>query len=216
MTVTSHVELASNSPAADLALLTDAELAEAAEGMPGAEDSPVGTLANLGLAAAEWIATLCGIAGIDGNPPTLKQEDLIETFRIVGNGPKSLVLSRRFVSSVTITEDGTALTEGTDFVVSGDAGIVRRLSSDDVIRWATGTTVVNYTAGFATVPAIIKEVAKDYVRMRLSSRDRDPFERSMSAEGIGSLSFREGGDSEGSFAQAARERLARFITPVLG
>ena len=210
MPVTSHVALASNSPAADLALLTDAELDLAADGFDGDADSPSGTLAALGLEAAEWIATECGISGIDGNPPTLKQEDLIETFRIVGTAPKSLLLARGFVSDVSVTEDGTALTEDTDFVVSGDAGIVRRISSDEVIAWKAGTVVVSYTAGFAAVPPVLKSVATDYIRVKLAQRERDPMMRSETAEGLGTISYRDGSDTESNFAATVADRLRRY------
>lgn len=215
MTVTSHVVVTENSPAADPSLLTDADLAEIADGFSGAEDSPAGTLAALGLEAAEWIATVCGVSGIDGHPPTLRQEDLTETFRIRGTEPRSLVLKRGFVSDVSVTENGTALTEDADFTVSGDAGIIRRLCSDVPTCWPCGTIVVAYTAGFATVPAALKAVARDYVRMRLSVTERDPLERSVQVEGLDTVSYREGSAGEAGFADMARERLARFMRPVV-
>lgn len=215
MAVTSHVVLAENSPQADPALLTEAELAEIADGFSGAEDSPAGTLAALGLEAAEWIAGVCGISGIDGNPPTLKQEDLIETFRIRGTEPRSLILKRGFVGEVTVTENGTELAEDTDFEVNADAGIIRRLCSDVATCWPCGTIVVSYTAGFATVPAVVKAVAKDYIRMRLSVGERDPLERSVQVEGLDTISYREGSSGESGFADAARDRLARFVRLVI-
>lgn len=213
MSVTSSVRLLENSPQADPALLSDAELSVAADGLDGAQDSPAGTLAALGLEAAEWIATLCGVSGIDGNPPTLKPEDLVETFRIRGTEPRSLILARRFVSDVTVVENGSTLTEDTDFVVIGDAGIVRRLSGDAVICWPCGTIVVTYTAGLATIPPVLKAVAQDYVRMRLSTTDRDPLERSVQVEGLDTVSYREAAQGESGFVDMARERLARFIRP---
>lgn len=215
MTVTSTVALDNDSPAADLALLSADELDAAATGMPGAEDNPAGTLAALGLEAAEWVASLCGVSGIEGSTPTLKAEDLVETFRVIGTGPKALILARGFVSAVAVTEDGTALVEHTDFVVSHDAGIVRRLSSDDIVRWPVGKIVVSYTAGFATVPPALKAAAQDYVRMRLSERDRDPLLRSEAVEGLDSVSWRVAGAGEQTFAASARQRLARFIRPVI-
>lgn len=215
MTVTSTVALAENSPAGDLALLSADELDAAASGMPGAEDNPAGTLAALELEAAEWVAMLCGVSGVEGSVPTLKAEDLVQTFRVVGTGPKALILARGFVSDVTVTEDGTALVEGSDFVVSHDAGIVRRLSSDAIIRWPTGTIVVSYTAGFATAPPALKAAAQDYVRMRLSDRSVDPQERSVSVEGLDAVTYRAQGSGEGDLAANARLRLARFIRPVL-
>lgn len=212
MTVISTLAIAQNSPAADLALLSAAELLAAIEGVGGTDESPDTELTALGLEAAEWVATLCGVSGINGSTPTLKAEDVEETYRIVDTGPKALITARRFIADVAVTENGSALVEDIDFIVEGDAGIVRRLSADVITKWPTGKIVVTYTAGFAVVPELIKAVAADYVKMRRTQRGVDPLERSVSVEGLDSVSYRDGADGIAGFDEAARARLSRYLT----
>lgn len=72
----------------------------------------------------------------------------------IGNG-RGLVLSRTDVASITsVTEDGTALTDGTDFEADLNAGVVWRCDGG---FWDYPTTVVYTTAGVES-PALRQAV----------------------------------------------------------
>lgn len=203
-------------PAADLALLSAEEL-RAAAGLAEDDASQDASLAQLGLEAAEWIADICGIRSAGANPPTVLAEILRETFPPAWRGVE-LLLARRFVSNVTVLENGSALAEGTDFVVLDDRGVVQRFSSGYGLPWQVAPLVVEYTAGFTAtgsppnLPASIKAVARDYVRMRHDIVLLDPLVRSETTNDIDSVTYRDAADSQGGFEETARERLARFLT----
>lgn len=64
------------------------------------------------------------------------------------------------VSALTLTHAGTVLVEGTDFILSADSGMLTRTSSaGDPINWLAGTLKLEYTAGYAAVPADLEQLA---------------------------------------------------------
>lgn len=206
-------------PATDVALLTATELRVAA-GLAEADATHDTALASLGLEAAEWIADILGIRSAGGRVPTVIAEVVRETFAPAWRGYE-LVLARRFVSDVTVTESGGVLVEDTDFVVYDDRGMLERVSSGYQTGWAVGPIVVDYTTGFANgspslVPPTIKAVAADYVALRYSAAGRDPMVRSETTNDLDSVTYRDGSDSQGSFEEAARERLSRYIAGTAG
>lgn len=204
-------------PATDLALLTATELRGAA-GLAEDDTSQDASLALLGLEAAEWIAEVCGIRTAGANPPTVLAEELRETFPPGWNGVE-LNLARRFVSDVTVTENSVALADGTDFVVLDDRGAIQRMSSGYGLPWQVAPIAVEYTAGFSNgspsnLPAAIKAVARDYVRMRYGINALDPDElrvRSETTNDLDSVSYFDAASSQGTFEEQARERLSRFL-----
>lgn len=204
-------------PATDLALLSAAELRGAA-GLAEDDTTQDASLALLGLEAAEWIAEICGIRTAGANPPTVLAEGLRETFPALWMGPE-LVLARRFVSDVSVTENGSALTDGTDFVVLDDRGVLQRMTTGYGLQWQAAPIVVEYTAGFsngspANVPAAIKAVARDYVQRRYGVNALAPDElrvRSETTVDLDSVSYFDGASSQGTFEEQARERLSRFM-----
>lgn len=207
-------------PATDLALLTTAEL-RAAAGLAADDATHDTQLTSLGLEAAEWVAAdILDIRSAAGRTPTVVAEAVRETFVPASRSPE-LVLARRFISDVSVTENGVALVEDTDFTVNDDRGMLERLSNGYRIAWAVAPIVVDYTAGFAnaspsTVPAAIKAVASDYVALRYSAVGRDPTVRSETTEGLDSFTYRDAADSQGSFAEAARQRLSRYLAGLAG
>lgn len=204
-------------PATDLALLSAAEL-RVAVGLAEDDASQDANLSMLGLEAAEWIAELCGIRTAGMNPPTVLAEELRETFPPAWRGA-DLVLARRFVSDVTVTENSIALADGTDFVVLDDRGVIQRLASGYGLPWQVAPLVVEYTAGFSNgsppnVPTAIKAVARDYVRMRYGIGALDPDElriRSETTNDLDSHSYFDAASSQATFEEQARERLSRFL-----
>lgn len=166
-----------STPATSLALLTPEEL-RAAAGVTGAGSDVA--LAAIGAAAAADIMTECNIASDGVNPPTLMSEPVIDTFRPERpfyhneRNPSALILSRRFVSSVTsVVEAGVELTAD-DYLLRAEAGLLERLINDNVACWQSVKVVVAYVAGFATVPPELKAAAAELVRTRWSETSRDP------------------------------------------
>lgn len=204
-------------PATDLSLLSDIEL-RAAAGLAEDDSTQDASLSLLGLEAAEWIAEVCGIRTAGAHSPTVLAEGLRETFPALWLGPE-LVLARRFISDVTVTENGSVLVEDTDFVVLDDRGVIQRLSSGYGLCWQAAPIVVEYTAGFSNgspsnLPAAIKGVARDYVRMRYGINALAPDElrvRSETTNDIDSVSYFDAASSQGTFEEQARERLSRFL-----
>lgn len=207
-------------PATDVALLTAAEL-RAAVGLADDDATHDSQLTPLGIEAAEWIAgDILDIRSAGGRAPTVVAEVLRETFAPAWRGA-DLVLARRFIVDVGVTENGIALVEDTDFAVHDDRGALERLSAGYRTAWAVAPIVVDYTAGFANaspsaVPAAIKAVAADYVALRYSSVGRDPMVRSETTVDLDSVTYRDAADSQGSFTEAARQRLSRYIAGTVG
>ena len=68
----------------------------------------------------------------------------------------------------SISEDGEALVEDTDFESTPRdklSGLVARISGGDPIRWARGTRIVtaSYTHGYSTVPEALVQAATELV-----------------------------------------------------
>lgn len=204
-------------PATDLALLSATEL-RAAAGLAEDDASQDTSLSLLGLEAAEWIAEICGIRTAGAHSPTVLAEGLRETFAPAWRGAE-LVLARRFVSDVTVMENSIALVDGSDFVVLDDRGVIQRMASGYGLPWQVAPIVVEYTAGFANgspsqVPAAIKAVARDYVRMRYGVNSLAPDElrvRSETTVDLDSVSYFDSASSQATFEEQARERLSRFL-----
>lgn len=212
---TSRIEVLT--PATDLALLSAVELRVAA-GLAEDDASQDTNLSMLGLEAAEWIAEICGIRTAGARPPTVLAEGLRETFPAGWRGSE-LVLARRFVDDVTVTENSMALADGTDFVVLDDRGVIQRLSSGYGLPWQVAPIIVEYTAGFSNgspsnVPAAIKAVARDYVQRRYGATALAPDElrvRSETTVDLDSVSYFDAANVQATFEEQARERLARFL-----
>ena len=111
--------------------------------------------------------------------------------RLVKGGFPSLQLSRWPIQSVTsVTENGTALVEDTDFTVDAANGQLVRLDINLYPRpWPIFPIVVVYVGGFDTIPADVADAAVRMVKARYFSRDRDPMLRSENIEGVYSAQY---------------------------
>lgn len=204
-------------PATNLQLLTAAELRVAA-GLADDDATQDTSLAVLGLEAAEWVAEIIGIRTAGARPPTVLAEGLCETFPALWLGPE-LVLARRFVSDVTVTENGAVLADGIDFVVLDDRGVIQRMSSGYGLQWQPAPVVVEYTAGFSNgspsnIPAAIKAVTRDYVQRRYGATALAPDElrvRSETTNDLDSVSYFDAASGGATFEEQARSRLSRFL-----
>lgn len=213
-----HRTLAITTPAASLALLSTEELREAA-GVTGSGSDV--KLSAMGLRVAASIMQECNIAIGSGGQPTLHQETLTETFRMVR--VDVLPLARRHDVAITsILEDAVTL-DASDYVIEPESGLLTRLSDDLPTPWCANKIVVVYAAGFSTIPDDLKQAAMDCLRAFWLESSRDPMVkgREVDIPGVrreridlwaGSLP----GGGEGPVPDAVSGQLARFRNMAIG
>ena len=88
------------------------------------------------------------------------------------------------VEVVSLTDDGTALVEDTDFVVDTESGQVMRLSGGRVICWGCAPKVVQYDAGYEEIPGDLQDAVTRMVRNRFRAKGRDSYLMSENIPGI--------------------------------
>ncbi|MEH7904003.1 hypothetical protein V7794_22670 [Rhizobium laguerreae] len=166
-------------PTASPSLLTIDQLREAA-GLDAGDTSQDTKLTQLGLQISAELAIACNVASDGIHVPSLKAETVVETiWNEVCDG--EILLSRRFISSVTVTELASSV-NSSDFYINRAAGILLRVNYGRPWRWQTGTIEVTYVAGLTDVPPDLVAIAADLARLRLSSSSRDPLVKSESIE----------------------------------
>lgn len=209
-------------PAADYQLLTPEEL-RVAVGLQPDDTSQDAVLTALGLEAAEWVATLCGVPTADGylleppvdTVPTFRAETVAET-RMLTTWPRTIALARRFVSSVSATLNGADVLAA-DYRINSQAGTLERVVGGMFpCSWGCGTLVITYTAGFVDVPPALKGVASDYLAHLYTRGERDVTVRSETVNDIESVTYRPGDEIATSIADTARQRLSRYMTGTHG
>lgn len=171
-------------PAADTLLVTIGALRVAA-GLAANDESRDTELTELGKRVSAEIVDACRIAvgdQEDGMPvePTLRREAVKETFS--GGCREALILSRRHGVKITsVTEDGRAVTIDARGLRS-EAGLLYRSIDGRQSAWLANEIVVEYEAGFETVPFSLAGVVVDLVRFRLSQAAVDPLVKSVRVE----------------------------------
>lgn len=174
------------SAASSRALLTLAEI-KTALGVTTSDDDV--RLTTLGLQVSDMISLACGVPADGVTPPTLFKETISETVRLSAPA-NSIVLSRRFIYSMTSVVVGDTTLTTSEYEVDKSVGILRYLTSTGAyVQWPSGKTVVTYVAGFATAPEPLKLAATTLVREGYSGLDRDPLVRGETFEGLGSIQY---------------------------
>jgi len=185
-------------PAEDLQLLTEEELRVAA-GLEPDDDSQDAALAVHGLRAASALAGACGVAkaGYDPSlystatplrgeaPRTLKAETLVQTFRVTpGYQYGTLFLARwPILEIISITEDTTELTTD-DWEIDIPMGTLSRVSGNETLYWACGRVIVEYVAGYDTVPDDLKGYASRLMSWYSQTTGSDPTEKHVEIPGV--------------------------------
>lgn len=108
---------------------------------------------------------------------------------VLSNGPPAVALAPPPATSVS--ENGTKLVEGTDYLVDAVHGHLTRLFSGDVYptRWSTLPITVIYAAGYPVVPDDIAGAVSRAVKALYMARNRDPAVKSQTAAGIYSATY---------------------------
>lgn len=146
---------------------------------------------------ARWIRECSGLIAIYCNR-TLAQETVTEVFRPPTWGRRfrrnelspSLILDRTPVSEISAVsiDGGAALTEGTDYELDQDAGLLSRLCNSNRSEWfACSSISVTYTGGYVlmgTLPYPIEQACLTLIKHRASARGRDPMLRSQNVVGV--------------------------------
>lgn len=168
--------------AGDTSLLTAAEL-RTAIGLTAADGSQDTKLNEIGPRAFAAITRACRVAADGIKVPTLRAETCVDTYRFKSM-QTSLVLTRRPIASITSVVENDVTLEATDFEREDAAGILKRLSGDAFTRWPCGKLVVTYVAGWATVPAELKDIAARLVNTYYLSGGDDPMVKSIDVPGV--------------------------------
>lgn len=206
--------------AADRKLVTDDDISDL---MDVSALSDVSDLDTLILQASDLISMACDVPTSGVSPPTLRSEDIVETFRrsrrrAMTVSPYqdnerncSIYLSRYPVSAITsIVEDDAMLSTG-GFELRASEGRIVRLSADVETPWTGHKIVVSYSAGYATVPEALKLAAISLVKLKASELNRDPMLRGESFEGLGSAQyFQSGAIAGGALPPGIADMLAPF------
>lgn len=141
-------------------LLTTAE-AKAALGLT--DNTRDADVARLIAKVSAAIYRACNLRTDGISPPSLLSEEIVEKFRYEHFGGP-LQLSRRRVTELTITEGGAAL-DPSNYELNRAAGQILRLDAmDRSIEWAVSRVVVEYVAGFETVPDDLKLATETWLR----------------------------------------------------
>lgn len=203
-------------PADDLTLLTVAELRAAAGVTDHSQD---GTLDRLGSRVADAIVQACGIATDGAVPPTLREEILIETFRLNRwwdrrdhpSAKTRLILARRpIVSVASVVEIGVTLDPASYEVRAGE-GSLERLTNDSPAHWGRGKIVVTYTAGWATVPEGLKRAAEKLVKLYWDEMTRNPLLRQQNIPGVLEQTYWIGAPTDPAIPQDVMDDLGPYL-----
>jgi hypothetical protein len=171
------------SPADDLTLLSIEEL-RVAVGLASDDDSKDDQLDSLGIRVAAMITASCMVVGDGLAQPTLRLEELTETYRLKSD-QRTLYAARRPITEVhSITENGVTLTADVDYEFDAAAATFTRLTNDVATCWPSGKVVVDYEAGYETVPDVLKAIAAQLASSYWANAGIDPMEKRLSIPGL--------------------------------
>ncbi len=199
-------------PATATRLATVAALrAEIGDETAGRSDDDLGSMLD---DASDQIARYCNRA--------FGRQTIEQTIR-TDEAPLAIVLAAvPIVSVASVIEDGTTLA-ATDYEVSAEVGEVYRLADDEPAAWLAAKTVVTFTAGWllpgegsADLPASVSRAAVLLAAANFYGQGRDPWLKSESVEGIGSISMVMPSAGAAWMPPAVTELLRPFVLESVG
>jgi uncharacterized phiE125 gp8 family phage protein len=137
--------------------------------------------------------------------------------RFVLSNISPLQLSRWPLITVTsVTEDGTVLVVGTDYLVDPVFGQLTRLDTSGFPRtWPSVGITVAYTAGYSTIPFDVEDAVIRMVTTRYSAKGRDPNLKQSSIPGVLEQSWWIAtGTESGNMAPAITDILDNYRVPI--
>jgi hypothetical protein len=171
---------------------------------------------------ADAITQACKIATDGATPPTLRLETVQDTYRLNRwwnrrDHPglkETLIVSRRPIVAVnSVVEAGVTLDPTTDFEVRAGTGFLIRLFGDSPSHWARDKIVVNYDAGWATVPEGLKRAAEELMTFYWSEGYKDPLLRSINVPGVLERQYWIGSPTDPAIPQSVMDKLGPYINP---
>lgn len=187
--------------------LLSADELRVAAGLAPTDTSDDGRLRELGERASDAIARFCCVASDGVSIPTLTSESCRDTIRL-DCASTTLSLSRRFVTAVSLVTEAGVTLSATDYEIGKAAGVLRRLYDDAGSQWAAGKVVVEYTAGFSTVPSDLKHATELLVRQMSAQTARDPTVRRERVDGVGEMEYWVGSIDGGNGAPFTSDVMA--------
>ena len=166
-------------------------------------------------------------------------ETVQDRFTIGGDGWPNMVirdlealqLSRWPIVAVSsLTVDGTALTEGTDFIVDATNGRLLRIDADGRSRpWDGALIIVIFSAGYVlpgqnqadfpetakTLPSDLEDAISRMIYTRYAERQRDPLIKSEYVDGVGRTEYLTP-SSDGNLSPDVEDILDNYRVPVIG
>ena len=118
----------------------------------------------------------------------------------------------------TIAGAATTLSDGTDFISDLESSRLYRLDLQGrPKRWAGNPVVVNYVAGWATVPADVVSAVVSLVKILYFGQSRDPMVRQENIHGVGEMAFwfGAGPSSRDGFPSSIADQLDNYRVPVI-
>jgi len=176
------------SPNTDRSLLTLAELRGAAGVADNSRDAE---LTALGDYVSAMITKACKVQAAGNIPPTLREETVQQTIRFQGRRQSFTLARRPVVSIATVTENGSEISDS-NYEYDASAGLLYRLNCGVRSYWFFDNPhhlVVEYTAGWATVPADLKYAAIKYVKAEITTGSRDPLLKRVRIDGVSEREF---------------------------
>lgn len=154
-------------------------------------------------------------------PAETVQDTFDLTFaRLQWNGESVLQASRWPINAITsLTENGVALVEDTDYRVDTVAGQIWRLDAESGLKrnWRLTPLVLGYFGGFATIPVDVQDAVIRMIRSRWFARDRDPMAREINIPGVLEQQFWVAtGTDAGNMTPDVVDILENYRVPVIG
>lgn len=121
------------------------------------------------------------------------------------------------ISITTLTENGNALVDGTDYRVDKATGALLRLDGLGYVKpWLAWPIVATYVAGFAAIPADIDDAAVRMVKARYLARGRDPFMKQENIPGVREVTYWVAtGTDAGNMPPDVADILENYRQPVI-
>ncbi|KAF2991151.1 hypothetical protein OGR47_02715 [Methylocystis sp. MJC1] len=139
--------------------------------------------------------------------------------RIAAGGVDPIQLTRwPLVSISSLSENSRALAENSDYIANYDLAQLTRYDVNTYpIPWDEWQIVVQYKAGYASVPSDLEDACISYVKFRHFSRMRDPGVKEENVQGVYSAQYLwgTGPGGPGDLPVQVADAVARYRVPVI-
>jgi len=141
----------------------------------------------------------------------------VYSFQLPGSLSSIQLSSWPVVAMTSLTENGDALVESTDYRVDKLTGTLYRLDGLGYVKpWLAWPIVGIYSAGFATIPADVDDAAVRMVKARYLAKGRDPFMKQENIPGVREVTYWVAtGKDAGNMPPDVADILENYRQPVI-